>query len=108
MLEELSQDIKRAAEGIIEQAQIERGAQWIEAFANEFPVAYKILMATLYQEPKDVLRFLSVLVPDLRQYRHNEYVLKYIAMLQEEIRGKRDDRSGTNRNSKTILPVRRS
>lgn len=108
MLEELQKDLKLAAEGIIEQAQIDRGSKWIEAFANEYPVAHAILISALYKEPEDVMKFLCVLVPDLRQYRQNEYALKYIRLLQDELRGKRDAGQRTTRTPKSILPGRRS
>lgn len=108
MLEELSKDIRLAAEGIIEQAQVDRGSQWIEAFANEYPVAHGILISAIYKEPKDVMKFLCVLVPELRQYRNNPHALKYIALLQEKLRGKRDAGQRTDRDSKSILPSRRS
>jgi hypothetical protein len=108
MLEELADDIREAARGVIERAQVERGAAWIDAFGDEYPVAHGILIASLYQEPKDVMRFLCVLVPELRPFKGNEHVLKYIALLQKELRGTRNDSIRNDRTTKSVSPIRRS
>ena len=108
MLEELTGDIRQAAQGIIEQAQIERGAKWIGAFAREYPMAHGLLISALYKTPKDVMKFLCMIVPELRPFKGNEHVLRYIAALQKELRGKQDDSLRTDRTLKSILPVRRS
>ena len=108
MLEELTSDIRQVAQGIVDRAQIERGAGWINAFANEYPLAHGLLISSLYKTPKDVMKFLCMIVPELRRFKGNEHVLRYIAALQEELRGKSDDSIRTDRTPKSILPVRRS
>ena len=108
MLEELTDDIRQMAQGIVDRAQVERGAKWIEAFAREYPMAHGLLISALYKTPRDVMKFLCMIVPELRQFKNNEHALRYIAALQEELRGKRDDSIRTDRTPKSILPVRRS
>ncbi len=88
-LEQLKADLSSVSQGLINQAMIERGAGWIEALANEFPVAHGLLMASLYGEPSTVMNLLCIAMPELRPYRRNGKVLEYVGKLQGELRGKR-------------------
>ncbi len=88
-LEQLKADLSSVSQGMINQAMIERGAGWIKALANEFPIAHGLLMASLYGKPTTVMNLLCIVVPDLKPYRKNGKVLEYVGKLQDELRGKR-------------------
>jgi hypothetical protein len=89
VLDELQSDLQQIARGIVEQAQIDRGRHWLEAFTVEYPLAHKLLMNALYKSPADVLKILGLIVPEMRKFKGNEYVLKYIEKLQSELRRKK-------------------
>jgi hypothetical protein len=74
---------------MIEQAQVEKGSRWIEALEGEYPLMHRLLMMTLYGEPRDVMKTLCMLVPALKEYRENPHVLAYVGKLQAELKGKR-------------------
>ena len=81
--------LKNVSTGMVEQAQVEKGSRWIEQLAVEYPLAHRLLMMTLYGEPRDVMKTLGMIIPGLREYRKNPHVLLYIEKLQAELRGKR-------------------
>jgi hypothetical protein len=83
--EELTADLRLIAEGIVDEAQVTRGAKWIEQLAVEYPVAHGLLISALYKEPKDVVSFLCVIIPELRPHRKNKHVLRFIKSLQTEL-----------------------
>ena len=87
MLDQLRTDLQSVAQGIVEQAQVERGSRWIKALEVEHPAVYRLLMAFLDKEPKDVMASLCAMWPDLKELRRNKHVLKYIGLLQQELRG---------------------
>lgn len=86
-MEDLVKLLQSAAQGMIDDAAIARGTQWIELMKKQTPFAHAILMGLLYQTPEAVLDaaagFNSALVP----YRRNEYALTYIRELQKKLRG---------------------
>lgn len=108
MLEEFTALLRQVAEGMIEQAQVERGARWLDNLAQEYPVAYGLLNSALYKTPKDVMKFLCMIVPELRQFKNNAHVLDYISKLQKELRGNRNDGLRTGRTTKSVSLIRRS
>lgn len=81
--------LKNVSTGMIEQAQIEKGSRWIEALEDEYPLAHRLLMMTLYGEPREVMKTLCMIIPALREYRQNPHVLAYVGKLQNELRGKK-------------------
>jgi hypothetical protein len=86
----LTADLNQAAQGLIDEAMINRGAGWIEAMAEEFPIAHKILMELLYGTPEEILDGLAMMSPDLAPLKRNPHVLEYVGQLQEKlIKGKR-------------------
>ena len=89
LLSDFQEMLRGISTGLVEQAQVERGSRWLEAFANEFPLAHLLLMNALYKTPADVMKVIGLLVPELKQYRKNEHVLIYIGKLQDELKGRR-------------------
>lgn len=89
VLEQLKTDLSSVAQGMVNQAMIERGAGWIEALAAEYPVAHGLMIASLYGEPTTVMNLLCIVVPELKPYRKNDKVLAYVGKLQNELRGKK-------------------
>lgn len=87
MLEDLINLLREAANGMVTQASIDRGANWITAMKSEFPLAHTLTINLLYKEPKDVMGTLALLQPNLYQYRKNPHALEFISRLQAKLRG---------------------
>lgn len=85
-LNNLLNDLRSTATGIIDMAMVERGAGWIRQLEVEFPLAYRLLIDALYKEPGDVLEALIRLQPGLVSLRGNGNMLAYIGQLQSKLR----------------------
>jgi len=85
-LSKLLDDLRASAYNLASTALVERGAGWIRQLEVEYPLAYRLLMDALYNEPSDVLEALIHLQPGLIQLRGNRNVLVYIGQLQAKLR----------------------
>jgi hypothetical protein len=85
----LSADLQSTAQGLLDDARVERGAGWICELEVEYPYAYNLLMAGLYQEPADVLEALAAFDADIRKLKKSPQALEYVRRIQERIRGSR-------------------
>jgi predicted nucleic acid-binding protein len=111
MLDEIVKDLQTAAKGVITDAALERGSRWFLECKTQFPIVYELITGLLYKPPGEVLKTLAVFNSDLRGLENNPHVLFFIAQLQQRLRsqgkGKRHDKSGTDKTIDLIPRPRR-
>jgi hypothetical protein len=82
----LVNDLQSTAHEVASTALVERGAGWIRELKKDFPYAYNLLMAGLYERPEVVLEQLILMNVELRELRGNRFVLDYISRIQAYMR----------------------
>jgi len=88
MLEDLLNIFREVSAGMVSDAQVTRGAKWIEAMQREFPLAAVVLDGLLYKTPEQVLESLARFNPVASSFKDNAAALEYIGELQKRLRGK--------------------
>jgi hypothetical protein len=86
LVEPFATELHRAAKEAVDQAAIDRGIHWLESAQREYPEATALLLSFTYAGPKQVMKALIDLVPDLKPLKSNKHVLAYIEGVQQRLR----------------------
>jgi hypothetical protein len=89
VLEDFLKLLRQVAAGMVDDAMITRGSQWIEHLKKEFPAAHLIIMSLLYRSPEHVLDALANMNSEIKPFRRNPNAIAYIAALQKRLKGKK-------------------
>jgi hypothetical protein len=93
LIEPLAAELRRAAQGAVDEASVRRGRDWVEAAQREFPLASRFIDSLINAEPAAVVRDLQKMGAfygiDLKGLKGNQSVLNYIRELQTRLRKKR-------------------
>lgn len=83
LLQQMAHD---AAQSIVNQASIERGAAWIRQFQREHPEHAELILSLINGTPEQVMSSLVLIYPEAEPLRKNPFCLEWIKRLQERLR----------------------
>lgn len=88
LLTEIKKDLEEAAKGLITEGMKRRAQQWANDLSTQSPTIFNVISGLFdAQDPQVLIKALTPFVPELKQHSHNPFVVKYVKLLQDTVKG---------------------